>query len=321
LTITPKKTYRNPIMENGADPWMYLHTDGYYYFMATRGDRLDLWRSKSMYGISDGMRKTVWLPPASGPNSSNLWAPEIHHFGSKWYIYFTANDGGGDDTRRIYVLEHENVDPMKEGWVEKGAVNTEFAGLDGTVLEHGGKLYFMYAGYGHFPEYGSAIYAAEMENPWTLRGSNVLLTKPEYEWEHQGGMAINEGPCFLKRFGRVFLIYSASTCWSDDYALGMLSAAQDSDLLDPASWTKSELPVFHKSVDNGVFGPGHNSFTLSPDGTEDWIVYHAIAESGGGSEKRSTRIQKFSWTENGKPDFGVPLSLDTEIPVPYGEVE
>lgn len=312
-------TFNNPILANGADPWMYRHTDGHYYFMVTAGNRLELFKSRSMSRIAEGERKVVWLPPASGMNSKNLWAPEIHHMNGKWYIYFTANDGGGDDTRRIYVLENEADDPFEGQWVEKGAVNTEFAGLDGSVLEHQGKLIFMYAGYGHFPAYGSAIYAAEMENPWTLKGENVLLTKPEYEWEQQGGMAINEGPCFLKRFGKVFLIYSASTCWSDDYALGMLSAPEHSDLLNPSSWSKRETPVFYKSVKNGVFGPGHNSFTVSPDGTEDWIVYHAIPESGGGSEKRGTHIQKFGWSENGEPDFGVPASLATDLPVASGE--
>lgn len=314
-----KTTFKNPILANGADPWMYKHTDGHYYFMVTRGDRLELFKSRSMSRIVEGDLKIVWMPPDTGMNSRNLWAPEIHHLNGKWYIYFTANGGGGDDTRRIYVLENENQDPFKGRWMERGAVNTAFAGLDGSVLEHGGKLIFMYAGYGNYPAYGSAIYAAEMENPWTITGENVLLTKPEYEWEQQGGMAINEGPCFLKRFGKVFLIYSASTCWSDDYALGMLSASDQSDLLNPASWTKSDAPVFRKSLENGVFGPGHNSFTVSPDETEDWIVYHAIPESGGGSERRSTRMQKFGWTEDGTPDFGVPLPQDADIPVPSGD--
>jgi GH43 family beta-xylosidase len=216
-------------------------------------------------------------------------------------------------------LENENPDPMAGDWLEKGPVNTELAGLDGTVLEHGGKLYFMYAGYGHFPEYGSAIYAALMVNPWTLSGPEVLLTKPEYEWEKQGGMAINEGPCFLIRYGKIFLVYSASTTWSDDYALGMLIAEENSDLLNPESWTKSERPVFKKSPENSVFAPGHNSFTRSPDGRDDWIVYHAIPISEGGMEKRQPHIQKFGWTVNGLPDFGIPLGSNTEYPVPSGE--
>lgn len=319
MEVIVEKTFQNPILINGADPWMYKHTDGQYYFMVTKGDRLELMRSRSMSQIAQGASKVVWLPPAAGMNSRNLWAPEIHHIQGKWYIYFTANDGGGDDTRRVYVLENESNDPFVGDWVEKGAVNTTYAGLDGSVLAHHGKLFFMYAGYGNFPEYGSAIYAAEMVNPWTIKGDNVLLSKPEFEWEKQGGMAINEGPCFLNRNGRVFLIYSASTCWSDDYALGMLSAPESSDLLDPASWTKSETAVFVKSLQNGVFGPGHNSFTVSPDGTEDWIVYHAIPTSGGGSEQRSTRMQKFSWHADGTPNFGTPLPQDTTIPVPAGE--
>jgi GH43 family beta-xylosidase len=313
------KTYRNPIIASGADPWAYLHDDGYYYFMMTRGNCLELLKSKSISEIAKGQKKTVWLPPKEGPGSQELWAPEIHRIDDKWYIYFTASDGGGDSTRRVYVLENESSDPMAGAWLEKGPVNTEFAGLDGTVLLNGGKLYFMYAGYGHFPEYGSAIYAALMENPWTLTGPNMLLTKPEYSWEMQGGMAINEGPCFLNRNGKVFLIYSASTTWSDDYALGMLSAQENSDLLDPASWTKSELPVFKKSVENAVFAPGHNCFTRSPDGSEDWIVYHAIPESEGGAENRQPRIQKFDWTPDGQPDFGIPVPSDTDYPKPSGE--
>jgi len=35
--------------------------------------------------------------------------------------------------------------------------------------------------------------------------------------------------------------------------------------------------VFQRSNTNGVYGPGHNGFFKSPDGTEDWIVYQANA--------------------------------------------
>ncbi|WP_123039590.1 family 43 glycosylhydrolase [Cohnella candidum] len=311
--------FRNPIKSKGADPWMYRHDDGNYYFMVTERDRLELYKSNSMSRIGRERPVTVWIPPQEGPGSRELWAPEIHHIQGKWYIYYTASDGSGDASRRIYVLENDSDDPMSGAWSLKGAVNTAIAGLDGTVLQHGGELYFMYAGYGHFPDYGSAIYAAKMANPWTLEGSEALLTKPEFEWEKQGGMAINEGPCFLVRNGKVFLIYSASTTWSDDYSLGMLTAEEGSDLLDPASWTKNDRPVFKKAPENGVFAPGHNSFTRSPDGTEDWIVYHAIPESNGGAQNRRTHMQRFGWAADGTPDFGSPWVPDVDYPVPSGE--
>jgi GH43 family beta-xylosidase len=90
------------------------------------------------------------------------------------------------------------------------------------------------------------------------------------------------------------------------------------DPLNPDSWSKSPESVFQS--ENGVYGPAHNGFFKSPDGTEDWIVYHANDSSQGGCDVgRTTRIQKFTWNSDGTPNFGSPLPLDTDIPVPAGE--
>ncbi|MBD8068666.1 family 43 glycosylhydrolase [Bacillus sp. PS06] len=314
-----KDTFHNPLLDPGADPWVYKDYDT-YYLMVTRGTKLELWKSKTLSEIHKGECQTLWNAPAEGINCANIWAPEIHKVNGKWYIYFTANDGLGDDqTRKVFVLENPSADPFEDKWVEKGFVNTEYPGLDGTIFQHKGDLYFVYAGYGNFPEYGSALYIAKMENPWTLTGPNVLISKPEYEWEKQGGMAINEGPVMLQRNHKLFLVYSASTTWSDDYCLGMLTASDDTDVINPEAWYKTNQPVFKKSIENEVYAPGHNGFTKSPDGTEDWIVYHAISESNGGSQKRSMRIQKFTWNSDGTPNFGNPLATSTTIKVPSGE--
>ncbi len=56
--------------------------------------------------------------------------------------------------------------------------------------------------------------------------------------------------------------------------MGLLTAERGSDLLDKASWTKSPVPVLKTCAENGQYGPGHNSFTKSEDGTEDLIIYH-----------------------------------------------
>lgn len=198
-------------------------------------------------------------------------------------------------------------------------MQTPVPGLDGTVMSLRDQLYFLYAGYGHFPDYGSAIYIMRMSNPWTLEGEHHLLTAPTLSWEKQGGMAINEGPVILQRNNRIFMVYSASTTWSEDYALGMLTMNEAADPLQPLSWEKSMSPVFCKSVENGIFATGHNSFTHSPDGKEDWIVYHALPSAGADVSLRATRIQKFGWKVDGTPDFGVPCRDTLAQTVPSGE--
>ncbi len=312
-------TFRNPIVSRAADPWVLKHTDGFYYFMATRAGRLELTRSYKLTGIAEGRTRTIWTPEAGGSYSNNLWAPEIHRLDDRWYVYFTANDGGGDESRRICVLENAEEDPMEGEWAWKGALRTPLPGLDGTVMRLREETYFLYAGYGRYPDYGSAIYIIRMANPWTLMGEQVLLTAPMFEWEKQGGMAINEGPVILRRNGRTFLVYSASAAWSEDYALGMLTLDDRDDPMIADRWRKSTKPVFRKSVENEVYAPGHNSFTVSPDGQEDWIVFHALPSPGADWSLRSTRIQRFGWHPDGTPDFGVPLGDSHDMPVPSGE--
>jgi len=316
------QVFQNPLLADGADPWIIRHSDGFYYMSVTLGNRIALWKSRTMTGLAGTKPVVIWQPNPAEPYAKNLWAPELHYIDEHWYIYYTA--GESDESRRVCVLQLQGEDPLRDQWRFMGAVNTEHPGLDGTVIQHQGALYFFYSGYGNFPDYGSAIYGARMSNPWTLTGENVLISAPTEAWEKQGGMAINEGPVFLQRHGRIFLIFSASATWSDDYCLGMTSISEHSDLLDQAAWLKHDGPVFSKNPLHGVYAPGHNSFTTSPDGQEDWIVYHAYSYSEqhmkrSEGSKRSLRIQRFGWTEEGMPDFGVPLSTETLLDVPSGE--
>ncbi len=314
-----KTTFTNPLVTSGPDPWMYRHTDGYYYFMATAGNRLDLWKSRTITGIAQATPQTIWTKPAAGPNSEAIWAPEIHFLDGKWYIYYTATDAAknGDHNRFVFVLENPSPDPTAGTWTDKGRVNTKYTGLDGSVFAHGGKRYFVYSAYVG-PQ--SRLFIAPMRNPWTIEGPEVEIARPTYPWEKHQDREILEGPQFLPgKNGDVFIIYSASACWDDNYALGMLTASGKSDLLAAASWRKSASPVFRKSPENSVYGPGHNSFTQSPDGKEDWIVYHAKTVADGKCAGRSTRVQKFTWNADGTPNFGVPVPAGVAVQKPSGE--
>lgn len=306
-------TWRNPIMPTGADPWLVGDGSGGWYFTCTRGTNITLWHAKDLGSFDSAERTVVWTPPAIGPGCCQLWAPELHCIDGRWLIYYAASDGTGDDGRRMHVIACEGEDPMSDPWNHLAVINTAHAGLDGTVLHRNGEMYFLYAGYGDFGGHGSALYISRMKDICTLEGGETCLTVPEYEWERQGGMPINEGPAILYRNGRIFVIYSASTTWSEDYCLGMLTADENADLMDSASWTKEKEPVFKKCVERRVLAPGHNGFCAAPDGT-DLIVYHAIAGPGGQGDldtsKRSPRIQPFTWREDGTPDFGIPVSCE-----------
>ena len=69
---------------------------------------------------------------------------------------------------------------------------------------------------------------------------------------------VNEGPAVIKRGGRIFLTYSASATGAC-YCMGMLSASEDADPLDPASWTKERYPVLASDEALEIYGPGRIS--------------------------------------------------------------
>lgn len=121
---------------------------------------------------------------------------------------------------------------------------------------------------------------------------------------------MNEGAAVLKRNGRIFMTYSASAT-DENYCMGLLTADEHSDLLDPASWMKSSEPIFTTSFENRQFGPGHNSFTVTEDGRHDLLVFHArnYTEIEGDplyDPNRHTRVQLIHWNEDGTPHFGIP---------------
>ncbi|MDQ0223751.1 glycoside hydrolase family 43 protein [Metabacillus niabensis] len=308
---------KNPLIEQRADPFMYKHTDGYYYFTGSvpEYDRIAIRRAKTIAGLAEAEEKTIWVKHESGLMSANIWAPELHYIDGKWYVYFAAarttetNEGLFD--HRMFVLENESANPLEGEWVEKGQVKTKWESfaLDATSFEHKGVRYYVWAQKDPEIEGNSNLYISEMENPWTLKGEQVCITTPEYDWE-KIGFLVNEGAAILKKNGKIFMTYSASAT-DHHYCMGLLTADEDSDLLDPKSWVKSPEPVFTTNEANSQYGPGHNSFTVSEDGSLDLLVYHARSykEIEGDplyDPNRHARVQAIKWNEDGTPNFGVP---------------
>jgi GH43 family beta-xylosidase len=307
--------YINPILPKGADPWVIYHNNYYYYCHIVDEKSIHIARSETMIGLSKAITAPVWTPPDTGEYAKEVWAPELHFYKGIPYIYFAASDGNVNN-HRMFMLEGKTSNPLGE-YTFKGMVTpSDVYAIDGTILKYDGEMYMIWSGidFKNHPN-EQRLYIARMKNPYQLDTPGVCISSPTYDWEKIGPQPVNEGPTVLKSFNKVFIVYSASHSLTDHYCLGMLTLV-GKDALNPKSWRKNPEAVFCSTQD--VFAPGHASFTVSPDGEENWIIYHAAVRSGAGWE-RDVRAQRFTWNEDGIPNFGSPVSPKLRQAVPSGE--
>lgn len=321
-------TFTNPIGK-GQDPWA-IKKDGYYYFIESKKGGIYVAKNKRLINIKEN-EKRVWTPPSEGWNQANIWAPELHYVQGKWYIYYAAAPVAGSPFihQRSGVLQSVTQNPQGD-YVDKGMLytgddiqdhaNSQWA-IDLTVTTIRHQLYAIWSGWEKNRDTDKTpqnLYIAKMKNPWTISSNRAEISSPSASWEQGPELDLQEGPEVLKHGKNVFIIYSTQDSWLKTYKLGQLKlAGPKANPMDPSSWIKSG-PVF-KGTDE-VFGVGHASFTMSPDGTENWIVYHSKVDSTPGWN-RVINLKKFSWNPDGSPDFGTPPSPGKKLALPSGGCE
>lgn len=313
-------TLLSPLILQRADPQVYKHSDGYYYFTASvpQYDRIEIRRSSTLAGLATAATVDVWHKPATGPLSELIWAPEIHYNQGAWYVYFAAAPSREIKDNlfqhRVYALRCAAANPLEGPWDAPVRIDTgidRFC-LDATTFTHKGILYYVWAQKEPEIAGNSNICIARMDTPLHLATPAVRLSIPELEWETRGFM-VNEGPAVLIRKGRVFISYSASAT-DENYCLGLLHADENADLLEPSSWTKAPKPLFVSEPQDKVFGPGHNSFTVGEDG-RDILVFHArtyteIVGDPLWDPNRHTWMKPITWDAQGMPVFGRSSRID-----------
>lgn len=310
-----KAHYNKPWILQRADPYVLKHTDGYYYFTASvpEYNRIILRRSKSFWGLNEAEECVIWTKHEQGIMSKHIWAPELHYIDGVWYIYFAAGERDDGWKIRPYILACEDENPLTGTWVEKGKMQRvkddpfsfDAFSLDMTVFENKGKYYCIWAEKVSVGMQISNLYIAQMASPYALKTAQVLLTTPDYDWERVGCW-VNEGPFVLKQKGKIYLTFSASDTGSA-YCIGLLTADENADLLNPKSWDKKEKPVVRSSEQKHIFGPGHNCFTTDDEGNV-LMVYHArdkkeIVGNPLYEPNRHTMVMPIRWDEKGDIQF------------------
>lgn len=320
-------TFTNPVI-SGQDPWVVRH-EGVYHFVESGDGGIWVTRTDELTSPKRSAVR-VWTPPAAGWNQTHIWAPELHFIDGHWYIYYAAGRAGPPFIhQRSGVLKSVGSDPQGD-YLDLGMLRTvddlqtdttNIWAIDLTVRRIDGQLYAVWSGWeenrdtDRTPQH---LYIATMSDPATISSGRVRISSPVESWEQGTELDLNEGPQFLQNGEDLFIIYSARESWLPDYRLGQLRLAHpDANPMDPGSWDKSG-PVFTRT--ETVYGPGHASFTVSPDSTEDWIVYHAKTSESPGWD-RVIRMQPFTWAPDGAPAFGEPVPSTEALPVPSGQCD
>jgi len=308
-------SFTNPLFYNGADPWLQFYQGNYYLTTTTWTSQIVMRKSPTLAGLAKATPIYIWSD-ATADRCCNFWAFEFHRLqgpnGYRWYLMYSAGTSVNLDGQKLRVLESAGDDPMGP-YSFKGTLMPNTWNIDGTYFQYNNQLYVLWS---EWVGALQSLWIAKMDNPWTISGNKTIISQPTLAWETIGGNT-NEGPEVLQHEGRTFVTFSASSCNTPDYKLGLLELT-GTDPLQASSWTKNPNPVFQKTT--SVFGPGHNGFFMSPDATENWIVYHGNDKASQGcGDTRAVRMQKFSWDANGAPNFGEPAAPTEVIAPPSGE--
>lgn len=306
-----------PLVKGFADPVIFTWNNK-WYFLATNDINgnigIFMREAESVDGLfEDGYRLSVILDYDEDKEFiQTFWAPEWHIIGGVPYILFAV--GGKKWAPQSHMMKYKgNGDIMSpDSWempvrVRKtdgsflADVNNPDKGitLDMTYLKTKRASYVIWSERYHIGtslDSGSMLYIASVDekNPTILTSDKVLLSRPLHGWENVAGTINNEGPYCMIRGEKVLLSYSGGDACGHYYAVGLLTANTNEDLLNPSNWTKSQTPFFSAYTIKGIDGPGHSSFFKDENGV-DMIAFH------GQDNGRQSGIYQLDFTEDDMP--------------------
>jgi len=275
----------------GQDPWIVPY-EGSMLLIQSAGDdrRIVIRRFPDLEHMHRCSETVIWEPGDDTDHGRQIWAPELHQIGGRWYVYYSASDGYGRN-HRTYVLEAgDPLGPYREAGRIYDAHHDRWA-IDLTVLHHDGALYAVWSGREGAEKFPQNLYIAPMADPCTLAGERRLISAPEHDWEMTVA-AVNEAPEILRNpeQGKLFIVYSADASWTPAYKMGLLEW-QGGDVLRPRSWRKRPDPL-------GLHG-GHACFVETAAGR--YAVYHQKLSADPGWADRVIRWAPYRWDDEGHP--------------------
>jgi arabinan endo-1,5-alpha-L-arabinosidase len=293
LFVWPRSpAYENPVLQNDApDPSILRADDGSFYAYTTQS-----YHEATFYNIpvlhsidlvhwtlvGDAFRqRPTWTPP--GVDNGDMWAPHIAHFGSTYYLYFSARYLK-TAKMAIGVATADNPagpfrDPLGEPLIvgDKG-----FDAIDPFVAQFDDTKYI------YWGSDGVPIHVQELsEDGLSLIGKRQDVLSPSSR-PYEG---LIEGAWVLRHDAFFYLMYSGDACCGEEAHYAVMVARSSSPTgpfeRDP------DNPILQ--ANDGYLAPGHNA-TVQDAAGNDWIVYHAMI-AGDFTNYRYLFIDPIDWVD------------------------
>ncbi|MDR7275259.1 glycoside hydrolase family 43 protein [Catenuloplanes atrovinosus] len=270
-----------------ADPSV-IRVGGTYVSVQVWNGGIGVRQAASTTALANAPVSQVWSDTG---RLGEVWAPELHYDGGRYYVYFAAGVGAA---HRMYVISSASA---AGGYTaaQRMALPDDKWAIDGTMFTFNGQRYFVWSGWAGDTNVEQNLYIARMSGPTATTGPRYAISQPREPWERVvGNPFINEAPEAIKDpSGQLHLYYSANGSWSEQYCLADLRLRAGGDPTYVWDWYKSNGchfganratmmagwdPTLH------VDGPGHHSFVLlngdintsPPAGPQFPLMFHAV---------------------------------------------
>ena len=310
-----------------GDPFvLYNAPEKKYYMYCTGRGHYPCWSSEdfsSWTPLGDAYRVTE-----KSFGTTCYWAPEVYAYRGAYYMVYSAAFQTPESIS-VNKLRHciglAKADTPAGPFVDvydHPLFAPGYSVIDASLLfDDDGRVYLLYSrdncenyrGDKRVSETYGVELAADLSG---AVGEPVLLATPTSPWELLSGSVIwNEGPGAFKRNGIYYLLFTANYYASRHYAVGYATAT-------------SPLGPYTKAAENPILvgdgkstaGTGHCNLTHSPDGTEDYIVYHtltAVDQKVNPDADRTPCIDRLVFRPDGRLTVNGPTS-DFVQPLPSG---
>jgi beta-xylosidase len=314
--------YTNPVGDNVrmGDPFVLFYNNSYYlYGTNSSNDGFICWSSPNLRdwkneGYIYRAVDTTYF------GSGNFWAPEVIFYKGIFYLTYSCNVRSSPKGMLICLAESKSpTGPFTDKYTplfDKG-----FSCIDGHIFIDKSKIYL------YFDRVGTAgtwpdsymfgiIYAMELDKKTLMPvGDTIRCLEALQPWENPLSKIsrCNEGAFVLKTKGMYYMTFSFGHYADQNYGIGYaVSKAPFGPWMKPAN-----NPLIKKDSILGVYGPGHNSITFSPDKKELFIVYHTHASEK--NKDRTVNIDRIIIDKEGRMKVKGPTRSPQPLPSRAGK--